>query len=292
MNSSLYNKQQLKYLASILRTNVPKLQFTVNNAESQYCEWEEVKIDKRTGEVKMKNGQPATRRLRMATGSLAEIQGKIKKYILSSLDFPDCVHGCIKGRSNITNGKAHQGKKYKFTTDLRSFYDTINAEKVFYAFCRLKFSEPVAHWLTGLTTLNNAVPQGAATSNHLQNLIFRPTDNFLMMVCKKLDLTYTRYVDDLTFSSSQCFKEHIPELLSVIINSGYKINNRKTNYSRHALITGIEAKNNFIDISEELKEAARLEQNAGKSGPYLQYLKLVRSTNFKLPIETRLKEIK
>jgi RNA-directed DNA polymerase len=279
MNSTLYHKQQLKYLASILLTDTNKLKYAIEHSQELYKEWEEIKRNKRTGEIKYKNGRAATRKLKMALDPLYEIQAKIKKHILFTQEFPDCVHGCIKGRSNITNGKKHQGKKYKFTTDLLNYYDTLNAEKVYYCFIRMGYSQIASYWLTLLTTKDNAIPQGSSTSNLLQNLIFRGTDNFLQKSCKQYNITYTRYVDDLTFSSSECFKQHIPDLIFRILTSGCKINNRKTKYEANVLITGIKARNNYIDISEELKAIAKSEKAKGVKGPYSQYFELVKNTN-------------
>jgi RNA-directed DNA polymerase len=284
MNSSRYHKQQLKYLASILHIDTEKLKYAIEHSQELYKEWEEIKRNKRTGEIKYKSGKPATRKLKMAVEPLYEVQAKIKTHILFTQEFPDCVHGCIKGRSNITNAKKHQGKKYKFTTDLLNYYDTLNAEKVYYCFIRMGYSQIVSTWLTLLTTKNNAIPQGASTSNLLQNLIFRATDNFLQALCKDLGITYTRYVDDLTFSSPKCFKEHIPEIIFRILTSGCKINNRKTKYGANAVITGIKVLNNYIDISEELKEIVRLEKVNGIKGPYCQYLDRIINTNTKSKI--------
>ena len=55
--------------------------------------------------------------------------------------------------------------------------------------------------LTHLTTNNYALPQGTPTSTAIANIVFLPIDNKLIDYCIQKKLTYTRYVDDLVFSS-------------------------------------------------------------------------------------------
>lgn len=57
---------------------------------------------------------------------------------------------------------------------------------------------------------NGKLPQVAPTSPILTNMLCVPLDNSLMQFAKKYGLTYTRYADDLTFSSyKECLFEEI-----------------------------------------------------------------------------------
>jgi RNA-directed DNA polymerase len=77
------------------------------------------------------------------------------------------------------------------------------------------------------------LPQGAPTSPMLSNLIMRPIDEKLKDLAKTYRFSYTRYADDLAFSSTQNLTlEKVKRLkaavLSVLLTAGFKANKRKT----------------------------------------------------------------
>jgi RNA-directed DNA polymerase len=91
----------------------------------------------------------------------------------------------------------------------------------------LKFSPHLAHWLTKLTTWDHELPQGTPTSTHIANLVFLDTDIQLINLCNANNITYTRYVDDLTFSSPQDFKHLLNDILNIVIVNDFKLSYRK-----------------------------------------------------------------
>jgi len=108
--------------------------------------------------------------------------------------------------------------------------------------------------MTKLTTLKGHLPQGAPTSSHIANLVFLKYDLELWKLCKDRDIVYTRFIDDLTFSSQDDFKEVTFDLLKVIENSPYKISHRKTFYSEKPVeVTGIVVKQNNLDVTDAFK---------------------------------------
>ena len=60
----------------------------------------------------------------------------------------------------------------------------------------------VATLIAQLTCYNGKLPQGAPTSPIISNLICQILDYKIIILCKKYRLTYTRYADDLTFSTN------------------------------------------------------------------------------------------
>ena len=74
---------------------------------------------------------------------------------------------------------------------------------------------------------------------HLSNLVFLQTDRALLAFCSEKDITYTRYVDDLCFSSQTCFKEFTPQLIRIIHLNRFRINQQKTFYSTFQEITQV-----------------------------------------------------
>lgn len=281
MNSSQYKKNELKKLCSIIGYKPKEVEEITSNIDSYYTEWGEKKIDKKTGEFKRyKDGTIKERIIRPSSRELKQIQKNIKNRILSPIILPDCVHGGVKKRSNISNAKPHQGNKYQFTTDLQEFYPNISSKRVYDTFLSLNFSPHFSHWLSKLTTWKYELPQGTPTSTHIANLVFLKTDLELIVFCNQYYLTYTRYVDDLTFSSQQDFRHLLNNILNIITSNDFKLSYRKTKYQGNQTITGIDVFLNKIDAPDNVKEKSRIElETNAKNKPYTNYLKNIRKTN-------------
>jgi RNA-directed DNA polymerase len=213
---------------------------------------------------------------------LKVIQKKIKSNILSEISLPDNVHGGVRRRSNISNAKPHQGKKFQFTTDLQNFYPSIKSKQVYDCFLKLGFSNHFSSYITKLSTWKGEVPQGAPTSTAVSNLVFLKTDIELIDFCNRNQITYTRYIDDLTFSSQSDFRNLIPELMSIVIKSGFKVSFRKTLYAGNQNVTGVDVFLNKIDAPTKIKEKVNDEKYKDmKSNPIQNYINQIQKTNIK-----------
>ncbi len=280
MNSLQFKKSQFKHLASILKCSVSDLEWVLNNIEDCYYEYQEYKRDK-SGLVKtFKDGTPKKRVISPSYGKLKKLQRSVKLNILDIFKMPMHVQGATKGRSNITNAKFHQGKKFKFTTDLKDYFPSLTNYSVVYAFLKLGHSNHQASILAKLTTHKFGLPQGAPTSPQLSNLCFLEIDDKILEVCKEHEITYTRYIDDLSFSSTKDFKALVPQLLNLITGTGFKVSYRKTFYKSNQTITGIDVFNNFVDVPSNIKEKAKNEiVSKQELAPFNTYQKRVRLTN-------------
>lgn len=281
MNSLQYKKSQMKLLCAIIGCQPSEIEYITSHIDGYYNEWFEKKINKVTGDFKKyKDGTVKQRVIRPSLNRLKAIQSAIKNKILAPVQLPDNIHGGVKGRNNITNAKPHQGNKYKFTTDLQEFYPNIKHKQVYTTFLLLGQSNHIAHWLTKLTTWKYELPQGTPTSTHIANLVFLETDMKLISLCKQHNLTYTRYVDDLTFSSQQDFKPVLNDILEIVKDGGFNISYRKTKYKGDQTVTGIDIFNNFIDAPEKIKVKAAGEKRVDASTkPYSSYLQRIRGSN-------------
>lgn len=281
MNSSQYKRNEFKKLCAAIGFKPIDVETLISNIDSYYKEWVEKKTDKKTGDFKKyKDGTIKKRTIRPSLKELKAIQGKIKNKILVPISLPDCVHGGVKGRSNITNAKPHQGNKFQFTTDLQEFYPNISSQRVYDTFVKLNFSPHYSHWLTKLTTWKFELPQGTPTSTHIANLVFLETDLQLIELCQKHEITYTRYVDDLTFSSQKDFRPLLNDILNIVTSNGFKLSYRKTKYSGKQTVTGINVFLNKIDAPEKIieKSKAEIETNSDIK-PFTNYLNNIRKTN-------------
>lgn len=281
MNSSQFKKNEFKKLCATIGFKQTEVEDLILNINNYYNEWVEKKSDKKVGGFKTyKDGTIKKRIIRPSLKELKAIQARIKNKILIPIPLPDCVHGGVKGRSNITNAKPHQGNKFQFTTDLQEFYPSISSQRVYDTFVTLGYSSHFSRWLTKLTTWKYELPQGTPTSTHIANLVFLEIDKQLIELCKLHNLTYTRYVDDLTFSSQQDFRPILNNILQIVTSNGFKLSYRKTKYSGNQSVTGINVFLNKIDAPERIIEKSKSEIEAKSNiKPYTTYLGNIRKTN-------------
>ena len=293
MNSSQYKINEFKKFCSIVCFKPNEVEQIVTNLDKYYKEWVEKKIDKKTGlPKKYLDGTEKQRTIRPSQKELKVIQSRIKNKILIPIKLPDVVHGGVKKCSNITNAKPHQGNKYIFTTDLQEFYPNITSQRVYDTFCNF-FSPHYSHWLTNLTTWKYELPQRTPTSTHIANLVFLDTDFKLIEFCNSNKITYTKYVDDLTFSSQQDFKHLLPDVLKIITSNNFKLSHRKTQYRGNQTITGVNVFLNKIDALEKIIEKSKIEiETNADFTPFTIYLNNIRKTNRtrKKPANNNIKE--
>lgn len=226
------------------------------------------------------NGKRLERILYPSHGQLKRIQKQIESKFLKKIELPYYIQGGVKNRSNVTNAKLHKGSKYKFLTDIKSFYPSISNDQVFKTLLELGFSKLVSSHITKLTTYKGMLPQGTPTSTTLSNLVFRSTDLKLMSICKAEGIKYSRFVDDTTFSSNVDFKSKINSLLKIIQDDGYRISHKKTFYkSSICNITGVmTGVNHFgppFSLQSKLNETNLTEDQLNGLNGYIEYIKRI-----------------
>ncbi|WDF51898.1 reverse transcriptase family protein [Paenibacillus sp. KACC 21273] len=170
---------------------------------------------------------------------LYDLQKNILNNFLESIPLVDNVFGFIKDVSYkdfLIPHKSNNQKKYYVRVDIKSFFDSINSNLIknalIYHF-RLKKdneNEEELRKITEIFTLNDCLPQGAVTSPAISNIVFRPLDIKIRNYCRKLDFTYTRYADDLLFSSYniKIFKPFFVKMITKILKEyGFFLNFKK-----------------------------------------------------------------
>lgn len=253
MNSSQFKHNKIKQLGALLGVSPKALKDILTNTHQYYWEKREHKLDA-SGRIKTyKDGTPKIRVIHPPNDFLKGIQKRIKRLLLDPIALPDYVFGSVKGKSNITNAKKHLGKKFRFETDLQNFFPSISNKAVYKIFEKVTCDFELARLLTILVSFKGELPQGAPTSSSLANIAFLPIDFEIEAMCSGCQITYTRYVDDLTFSSQNDFKDKLPEFLSAIQKGKFKISYRKTTYFGGSTITGIHVYNNHMDAPKKIK---------------------------------------
>lgn len=173
-----------------------------------------------------------------------------KNYIDQKRIASNISHGFETGKSIITNARIHKNKKYLLNIDIANFFSSINFGRVqgyFNKSQEFMFSKEVSTIISQLVCYEKKLPQGAPTSPIISNLIFNIVDLRILSLAKKYKLSYTRYADDMSFSTNnKAFRtdhiEFIQELKVLLKNSGFDINESKTRleyYSSRQEVTGL-----------------------------------------------------
>ena len=243
----------IKHLAYELRVREADLIFVTENIDKFYYEKEQIKT--KDGFPQEKNGIPQKRILYPSKSLLKDIQRRINKNLLSRIIIPNYAYGSITGRDNIANAKYHLGNKHFFTTDLKKFFPTITNRMVFEMFRSFQFSRI----LTQLVTYKGGVPQGAPTSPAIANLVFVKTGVKLQEFANVHNLAFTTYLDDITFSSQNDFKNAASFIIRILKDDGYIISHEKTNYKKsNIIITGVQLKNGKLDVTDKYKKKLKM----------------------------------
>jgi retron-type reverse transcriptase len=217
------------------------------------------------------------RQITAPASKLKSIQRWILQEILSHVPPSDGAHGFRSGRSIVTNAAPHVGKHVLVKIDIKDFFPSISAHRVLNTFLKLGYTHQIALLLTRLTTFHNELPQGAPTSPVLANLVCLNLDRRLTGLAKKLGFTYTRYADDMTFSSNSeaCVPNQLIRIaLRIILDEGFSPAPQKLSVRRKSsrqVVTGIVV-NSQLGVPREKRRRIRAAIHKIRYSPSQQYL--------------------
>lgn len=187
------------------------------------------------------------------------------------------AHGFKKSHSIVTNAQAHKGRRYVLNLDIENFFPTINFGRVRGFFLKNKdfeLNEKVATIVAQIACHNNELPQGSPCSPIISNLVGHLLDVRLARLARTYKCTYSRYADDLTFSTNQkLFPKELAEqvdpescswkigdaLESEITRCGFTINEAKTRMQyrmSRQVVTGLVV-NQKVNIRSDYYRYAR-----------------------------------
>ncbi len=173
--------------------------------------------------------------------SLKIIQRKLSQVLYAIYKPRPSVHGFAASCSIITNAKLHTKKNFILNVDLKDFFDSINFGRVRGMFSANPYNldKSVSTVLAQICCFDGKLPQGAPSSPIVSNLVCSKMDSELQRFSKQHGILYTRYADDITFSSNKkelpkelvssyekgCGKVVLGDELRIIIeNNGFQIN--------------------------------------------------------------------
>jgi RNA-directed DNA polymerase len=158
-----------------------------------------------------------------------------------SYEVPDHVHGFVRGRSTVTNASQHLGKACVLRMDLEDFFPSISSTTIKASLQAQGYEDKAANIAVSIVTIADKLPIGLSTSPFLSNLVFLDTDRSLAQYVRSENLSFTRYVDDLTFSG-EVTDRHLADIRCILDSAGWSVNTRKTAFMRRGgpqYVTGL-----------------------------------------------------
>lgn len=232
------------HLASLLGMDVKKLNEFLRNKNFFYAYFT---IQKRSG---------GRRRIMSPYSNLRDCQLMIKKNILDKMYCQPMATAFVVNKSIFDNAKLHEGAKYIKKFDVKNFFESISLQQVLHVFVKAGYAYSVAMTLAKICTtqiefyklerLSERVPnavtlfkelsdkeaflvQGAPTSPSLSNLVCYRLDMRLQGLANKYGCTYSRYADDITFSSNdKCALPKTEVVKKILKSEGFELNVAKT----------------------------------------------------------------
>jgi RNA-directed DNA polymerase len=216
--------------------------------------------------IPKKSGQ--TRTISAPCTPLKILQRKLSQVLYSVYEPKAPVHGFVPARSILTNAEKHVHKRFILNIDLKDFFHSIHFGRVQGIFMKPPYnlSKEVAVVLAKICCYSGRLPQGAPTSPIVSNMICARMDSELRKLAQEFKCTYTRYADDITFSttlsnfpSKLAYLENeadkskviLGERLKLIIqNNGFDINENKVRLqykNQHQEVTGLTV-NQFLNV--------------------------------------------
>lgn len=244
-------------IANLLEISDKSLRYFLFVERPEYM-YKTFKIPKRRG---------GTREIHAPINKWRNLQRKLA-YVLALKYRPKvCAYGFIKNKNILDNASKHVKKSEILNIDLKDFFTQFHFGRIVGMLKAKPYSlgEEAARTIAQITCLNGVLPQGAPTSPILTNMLCSPLDNQLMQYAKKHALVYTRYADDITFSSfgksisenivfSVDNKLHLSDsLVNIFVKNSLKINEEKISLKtkqRRQEVTGIIV-NKFPNIKRE-----------------------------------------
>lgn len=226
-----------------------------------------------------------TRTIHAVSGKLKDIQRKVLDKLQA--DFPPSsrAHGFVPKRSIITNAIPHRRKKVLVKLDIRDFFPSIRFARVMGLFqsAPFHFGREAAITLAQIICVpgdNGPLPQGGVLSPYVANVICRRLDQKLAAIAREHRCHFTRYADDLTFSTNdvKCLnrEQFIARVEAAVANEGFTINSKKTRVLRQSdrqIVTGIVVNDGLNVTRKYIRNLRAILHNIEKNGLETQLIK-------------------
>lgn len=178
--------------------------------------------------INKKNG--GKRLIHAPNKRLMEIQSCIR-YLLTGAYFV--------GTSTTSIAARHVGKDIVYNIDIKDFFPSITGIQITKKLIEKGYNYDVATLLSNLSTMRSSkngvpvLPQGSPASPALAEIVMEDLDKRLYGYASKHGFSYSRYVDDITFSCKRSMPWfiHANFFKKIIKSEGFEINEKKSRVS-------------------------------------------------------------
>lgn len=277
----------LNHLAKRARVPYQYLRSVVSRSEPNT--YRKFSISKRSG---------GRRFIHVPEPPLAHVQKWISKFILRQVPVHTASFAFAPGSSISGCAARHCGAHWLIKMDITGFFESVSEIQAYRCFEELGYQPLVAFELARIVTVgplsqsprhrdpvwkvrgtNAAIPsysasalgylpQGAPTSPMLSNIVMKPVDKTLAAAARKAGLIYTRYSDDLTFSTSVkgfdrlAATGFIVTVGQILAASGFRPQHRKTTIvspGNRKIVLGLNVEGPEPKLRRKFKDNLRLQ---------------------------------
>jgi RNA-directed DNA polymerase len=174
---------------------------------------------------------------------LKEFHKFITLFILNKLEINKVCFSYSKGLTTEKCLFPHKNSKYFISTDINNFFNSITKKDILNILDKnlenigIKDLSKYLNIVVNMLTIDDKLSIGFSTSGVISNAVLFEFDNIVTVHCKKKNIIYTRYADDLIFSSNdKSVKTIIPkidEILSTLFDNRLSRNFKKTKFYSH-----------------------------------------------------------
>lgn len=196
----------------------------------------------------------------------------LSEFLLPKLEYHDCATAYREGRNISNNARPHLRHPYLLKMDFQNFFPSIQSSDFTKYLLESSMVEDrveavmLSRLFFKYTTDGLRLTIGSPGSPPISNALLMNFDNEVSAMCSNAGVTFTRYSDDLTFSTDIKgalfdIPMQVEELLGRMKNPSLSINPEKTKFSskkfnRH--VTGITISNDgLMSLGRKTKRSVR-----------------------------------
>lgn len=175
------------------------------------------------------------------------------------------------GKSIVDNALPHANHKYLFKLDIHNFFPSCKRKYVQkyidFLFANCPGKEYAENLFLDIILLNGALAIGNPIAGILADTIISPVVKYISNICKKENISFTIYSDDMTFSSDKILRKKYIEnifnfaVLKYNMEDDFKLNTKKS-YGQSKTsrrVTGVGINNNDkLVVKRSLYDSVRL----------------------------------